>query len=260
MNGDPKARIEAIIQEGYDFKFGEYISRGFDLLQKNLGGFILYTLVYLAIVMVVQFIPFIGPVAVQFFISPALTVGFFLVAHKLDRGETAEFGDFFRGFDYIGQLALTSLVMTVIIIASIIPFFLAVAGSGLFEWYMDAMQMKTEIGDLPQMPGWAFLLLLPAIYLGIAYYWAYMFVVFHNLTFWEALESSRKLITKHWFIIFAFLLVTGLIMLAGAILLCIGILASLPAGMCMIYAAFADVTRLNAEPSSGDDIERHLVD
>ncbi len=259
MNGDPKARIESILQNGYDFKFGDYISRGFEILQKKLGGFILFTLVFLAIVVVIQLIPFIGPIAVQFFISPALTVGFFLVAHKLQKGETVEFGDFFKGFDYIGQLALTSLIMSLIIVASLIPFFLAVAGTGIFEWYMDAMQMRGEIGDLPQLPAWTFLLMLPAVYLGVAYYWAYMFVVFYNMSFWDALESSRKLITKKWFLIFAFLIVVGLIAMAGMIIVCIGLLASIPATMCMVYASFEDVTQLNKESSEGDDIERHLV-
>ena len=45
----------------------------------------------------------------------------------------------------------------------------------------------------------------------------------------------------------------------GVLLLCVGILASMPAAYCMIYAAFADLTKLNAEPEEGGGIEQHLV-
>jgi hypothetical protein len=179
----------------------------------------------------------------------------------LDKGETAEFGDFFKGFDTIGQLALTALVMNLILIGSLVPFFLAISSSGLISWYMELMQNPTDFGDIPQIPSWSGLLILPAIYLGVAYSWAYKFVVFYKMSFWDALESSRKLITKKWGIFFLFMLVAGLIGAAGVILLCVGILATLPVVYCAVYASFADVTKLNeAGTDSSDNIEKHLVE
>lgn len=260
MNGDPKARIDEIILNGYNFNFGDYISRGFALLQKNLGGFILFSLVFIVLSSVISFIPYLGTVANSLFISPALTVGFYIVAHKLDKVEQTEFGDFFKGFDFIGQLALTALVMGLIVLATLIPFGLSVANTGIFEWFMDAQQNPVNIGDPPSLPAWSYLLLIPAIYLSLAYSWSYMFVVFHNMSFWDAMESSRKLITQKWLMYFAFSIVLGLIAAAGLIIVCVGLLASVPAIYCMQYAAFADVTYLNRESSGNDNIERHLVD
>lgn len=260
MNGNHKARIEEIIRSGYDFKFGDYLSKGFSLLQKNLGGFILFTVVYVILSAVVSFIPLVGPIANSLFLSPALTVGLYLVARKLDKGEGTEFGDFFKGFDFVGQLALTALVMIGIIIASLIPFMIAVGGTGIFGWYMDALQNPINAGEPPSLPFWSFILLVPAIYLGVAYSWSYLFVAFYKMSFWDALESSRKLISQKWVTYFAFSIVLGLIAAAGLILLCVGILASVPAIYCMQYAAFEDVTKLNAETEGGSDIEQHLVD
>jgi hypothetical protein len=87
-----------------------------------------------------------------------------------------------------------------------------------------------------------------------------MFVVFYKMSFWDAMEASRKVISKNWFMIFLFLFVTGLIAGAGIILLCVGILVTFPAYLCMNYAAFADVTQLGTQPEKGDDIEKHLVE
>ena len=262
MNENRLAKIEAIINEGYDFKFGDYISRGFDIVKKNWGGFIGFTILFLIITVVISFIPIVGTIANSLFIAPALTVGFYIVAHKLWKGENTEFGDFFKGFDHIGQLALTALVQSLIVLASMIPFFFVIKDSGLIQWYIDLMSDPVGMqGSVPPTPpAWSFLLLLPTIYLAVSYSWSYMFVVFHKMQFWDAMESSRKLITKKWFMFFLFYIVVGLIGGLGIIVLCIGLLFTLPAVYCMQYAAFEDVTQLNAEGGGeNDDIEQHLI-
>lgn len=260
---DEKAKIDRIINEGSDFKFGDYISRGFEIFQKDMGSFIGFAAIMIVLTMVIGMIPFIGPIANQLVVSPALTVGAYLVARKLDCGEANEFGNFFKGFDYVGQLALATVVMGIIISVTLIPFIIVCWQSGLVEWYMELasnpLQDPMALGAPEMPPFWSILLLLPAIYLGVAYNWTYLFIVFYKMDFWPAMEASRKLLTKHWPIYFAFMIVLGIIMAGGFILLCIGILASLPAVMCMTYAAFADVTRLNAEPDAGDEIEQHLI-
>ena len=262
MNGNATEKIEQIIAEGYDFKFGDYISRGFEIVQKNWGGFIGYTILFFLLTSVISLIPLVGFIANTFFISPALTVGFYLVAHKLWNNQNTEFGDFFKGFDHIGQLALTALVQTLIVVAVMIPFFIMIKDSGLINWYMDLLNDPIGMqGAVPPTPaGWTFILLLPVIYFGIAYSWSYLFVVFYKMQFWDAMESSRKLITKKWFLFFAFYFVIGIIAVAGMIVLCIGLLFTIPAMYCMMYAAFEDITHLNAEPEEGEaDIEQHLI-
>ncbi|MEO1257200.1 MAG: hypothetical protein AAFZ15_00325 [Bacteroidota bacterium] len=261
MYEDPKEKIERIIEEGYDFKFGDYISRGFEIAKKNWGGYIGFLLLVVIITLVISLIPFIGTIANSLFISPALGVGFYIVANKLWRNENTEFGDFFKGFDHIGQLALTALVQGLIIIAAMVPFIIMIKDTGLVEWYMETLNDPIGMqGTVPPFPEkWTFWLMLPVIYFGIAYSWSYKFVVFYKMQFWDAMESSRKLITKKWFIFLGFYIVIGLIGMAGMIALCIGLLFTLPAVYCMIYAAFEDITQLNAESEGSNDLEDHLV-
>ena len=126
MTEDPRAKIERILSEGNDFKFGDYISQGFAILQKNLGGFIGFAAIFIVLSMVIGLIPFIGSFANSLVVTPALTAGAYLVARKLDRGEGTEFGDFFKGFDFTAQLALGALVTILFTLISLVPFGIAV--------------------------------------------------------------------------------------------------------------------------------------
>ena len=56
-----------------------------------------------------------------------------------------------------------------------------------------------------------FLLVLPGIYLMIAYMFAMALVVEKNMSAWQALEVSRKALTRKWFPMFGVLLLMGII-------------------------------------------------
>lgn len=72
------------------------------------------------------------------------------------------------------------------------------------------------------------LLILPGIYLSIAYLLAMPLVVEKNLGPWQALEASRKAISKRWFAVFGFVIVLTLINIVAAIPLTIGLIWTLP--------------------------------
>ncbi len=80
-----------------------------------------------------------------------------------------------------------------------------------------------------------FLLIIPGIYLSLAYLFAVPLVVEKNLGPWQALETSRKAVTHRWFSIFGFFIVIGLMMLASMIPLGIGLIWTLPMGT-VVYA------------------------
>ncbi len=254
--------IQRLLEKDYQFKFGDYISHGFNILGKNLGGFVVFGLLAGIIIMTAGFIPIFGGLAANLILTPALLAGVYIVANKVERREDREFSDFFNGFQYVPQLALVALVSGMIILLSLIPF--GFANVNIVSWFMGfftegLMDPEMFLDDFPGFSNWTLLLLLPAIYFSVAYAWSGMFVVFHKLSFWDAMEASRIMITKKWFIFFLFMLVTGLIGGLGVLGLFIGILFTYPAMLCMHYAAFSDVTELN-QASEDIDILDHLVD
>lgn len=73
-----------------------------------------------------------------------------------------------------------------------------------------------------------FLLVLPGIYLSIAYSFAPYLIVEKNMGVWQALETSRKAITQYWWRYFGLMLVAVLLIIIGAIPLLIGLIWMLP--------------------------------
>lgn len=139
------------------------------------------------------------------FISGPLTAGFFIVARKIRKGEAYDFGTFWKGFDHFVPLLLYTLI------SSILGFLAFLA------------------------------LIIPGIYLAVAWSFAIPFIIFVNMEFWDGMEYSRKLITKKWWNIFGLLILLFLINIAGALVFFIGLLFTIPITYCALYAAFEDI-------------------
>lgn len=72
------------------------------------------------------------------------------------------------------------------------------------------------------------LLILPGIYLGVCYLMVVPLIIDRDLGVWEAMEASRKAITKRWFSVFGLYLLLFLIMFISMIPLGIGLLWTIP--------------------------------
>ncbi|MCP4409618.1 MAG: hypothetical protein GY807_18080 [Gammaproteobacteria bacterium] len=85
------------------------------------------------------------------------------------------------------------------------------------------------------------LLILPGIYLAIAYILATPLLVEKQLTPWQAMESSRKAITRHWFKVFLLLLATALIMFISAIPLGLGLIWTYPMAINVLGIVYREI-------------------
>ena len=72
------------------------------------------------------------------------------------------------------------------------------------------------------------LLVIPGIYLMIAYYMAMPLVVEKGMSPWQAMETSRKAITHRWFSVFGLFIVMVIIITISAIPLGLGMIWTLP--------------------------------
>ena len=156
-------------------------------------------------------------------VSTPLFMGNFIVSAKLLQGQTPEFRDFFAGFQYFLPLLLLSLV------------------AGLF----------IGIGTI--------LLIIPGVYLAVAYLFASYLVVDRRLDFWPAMELSRLTVNPRWFGYFAFVLLLALLNLAGAIALGVGLLVTIPLSFCAVTVAYADLFGLQSDYCSrGPEVKNSL--
>lgn len=158
-----------------------------------------------AMVWIIRFgcnlIPLIGPL-VSWILRGALIGGVYLVFLKRIRREPAAFEDLFSGFqsNFI-QLALAGVV------------------SGLLSWLAATC-----------------CLLLPGLYLFVAWLFAIPLVADKGFEFWSAMELSRKVVTKVWFEVFALFILASL----PALIVGIG------AGMKVAIEIFPELQRIFA--------------
>ncbi|PZU93728.1 MAG: hypothetical protein DCF32_23100 [Leptolyngbya sp.] len=206
----------------YEVKIGDYFSRGWEIFKAKAPLFILFTLLLVLIQIVISILPTPigtrsadgptgGILSLAFnIVAPALTAGYYFVAFQIARNRDAVFNDFFQGFNKFLPIFLVSLVSTIL----------------------------TAIGFV--------LLVLPGIYLAVAYLFAQPLVIDKNADFWQAMETSRQLITKKWFSFFGLLLLIFLLNVGGFILLGVGLLVTIPLSVCIIAAAYEDIVGLNS--------------
>ncbi|MGO8760432.1 MAG: hypothetical protein ACLQUS_00385 [Desulfobaccales bacterium] len=186
------------------------VAAGWDLFKQYHTGFVGFCLLNFAIQLALYDVLFLG-VAASVVVSAPLLMGNFIVSAKLLQGQTPRFRDFFAGLQFFVPLLLLSLI------------------AGLF----------ISIGTV--------LLIIPGVYLGVAYLFATCLVVDRRLDFWPAMELSRQTITPWWFHYFALTQLLALLNLAGALVLGLGLLVTIPVSFCAMTVAYNDLFGLQSK-------------
>lgn len=126
--------------------------------------------------------------------------GLYFLLLKLIRGQRAEFSDGFAGFNVaFVQLFLAGLVSALL----------------------------TSLGLI--------LCILPGIFLAVAWMFTLPLVMDKKLDFWAAMELSRKVVSRHWWLIFCLALMNMLVMLLGVMACFVGVFIAHP----LIFGATA---------------------
>ena len=128
-----------------------------------------------------------------------LFVGMYMMAINHVRGEAIEFKLMFNYYPMTGVLSLASISVYIMMFIGFI------------------------------------LLVLPGIYLSIAYIFTLPLIADKGMGVWEAMEYSRKKVTEHWFKIFGLTLLLGLIVMVGTMLLGIGLIWAMPLMFVTLY-------------------------
>ena len=226
----PAVPAELVLGRDYTLDIGSCISRSWELLKAHFWPIVgISLLVMIAMGAINQLVALVsGPdfrgmmlehrfsggtlsivLGTSVVTAPAYAIlmgGLYRYYLKLIRGQRAEIGDAFSGFTIApGQLALVGLV-------------------------------KAALSLL----GYLFCI-LPGIYLSVAWMFAVPLVIDRRMQFWDAMELSRKVVTRHWFLLFAFVLVLGLISVCGFIACCIGLFVSIPITWMALMYAYEDM-------------------
>ena len=205
--------IEKALSGDYEFDIGSVLSEAWGRVSGNKLGYFLCSLVVTVIL--------IGTVAASEFLSLAI-VG------VLGGG----------WLSFVASLGINNVILPLITTPLTIGFsFVGVyaalgrpySPSLLFAFYSKVVAIflvyilvaiLTSIGFL--------LLIIPGIYLAVAYSFSLMLIADKDMHIWEALETSRKAVTKRWFAIFGLLIVLVVAFLLSLLTLGIALIWIVP--------------------------------
>ncbi len=205
----------SLLAADYQVAISEWLKKGWELFKKDAGLSIVFAVIAVVAYVAAGFlIPFgIGSMV----ISVPLFAGFIIIALMLSRNQQSEFVRYFWGFRHLVPLLFFTIVSTTFIFIGLL------------------------------------FLVIPGIYLTVAYLFAPYLIVDKNIDFWPAMELSRKKVNRHWFGIAAFCVVLLFINALACIALFIGLFITLPVSLYALAAAYEDIfiERTAAEPATG---------
>ena len=196
---------ETLLARDYQLDIGSCLSRGWDALKPHYGKAIGTTALLLLINLALWLAQRPGFV-VSLILTGALYGGFRAFFLKIVRGQAVKTGDLFAGFSIVFvPLMLAGIVQTLFMCAGFI------------------------------------LLVLPGVYLAVAWSFTYYLIVDRKMEFWAAMELSRKRVNRHWFALFGLTVVCLVVVLAGALLLGVGVLLTIPVAAAAHAVAYEDI-------------------
>jgi hypothetical protein len=265
--------IQDVIDNGYEFDFGGYINRVFDLFKRH-WAIILGQMAIIAAVMVILALGVFGGVLAgkineatdldAFDFKGMITqilVGYgvliiigWLVIHpfwagqlfylrRSESGEEPSFSMFFDVFKtrFVKAIAMTLLayVITNFLNLALLTFYAPVYISQ-FQETLETHQPSTYVFDSTYHIV-SFLSSIAQIYFGVSYILALPILLFQDCTIWEALEGSRKIVHRRWWYFAGFILVLAMFSFMGIIACGIGILVTIPFINYGLFAAYEGI-------------------
>ena len=239
-------------ERDYRLDIGACFSHAWDLMTgKNawliIGGVAIWILIQMGLGGLGA-IPLIGPVfsLVNWVIAGPLTGGLYWFLLRCLRGENAAIENIFDGFRYrFVQLFLANLVIVILTVLAMVPG-ACVAAIGIVPL---AMGGKAAVLAIAPIVAGAFLILIPVIYLGVSWIFTLPLVADKELDFWAAMETSRKVVTKHWLQVFILLILSGLTSFVGVLLCCVGWFFTAPLAMIALLAGYEVIFSAKTPPS-----------
>lgn len=198
------------INEDYEINISAYLREAWEHFKENASIFVIAAIIILVTSAILSSIPRIGGL-LNTLVGIPLTGGLFYMALRASIGIKPEIGEILKGFEYFVQLILYSIVSSVLIILGLVIF------------------------------------IVPGIYLAVSYGFTYLLIIDRNMGFWDAMETSRKAITKKWFSFFSLFLVLAIIVIVSSIPLGLGLLVTVPLSSLTIASVYRDVFQVESK-------------
>lgn len=214
VSKEGQGSLEGGINGDYDFTIGEILSEAWARTKGVKGSFLLAWFFYIIVAVVINMaFTFIGP-------DPELL---------MNQGRMSE------GMIWSIAPSLITIPILYPILAGIVLMGIHrsvdadINATSVFGHYkmIVPLTLLTIVTGILIMLGFL-LLIIPGLYLSVAYMMAMSLMIDRNMGFWSAMETSRKAVSRHWFKVFFLYLLMGLLMMLASLPMFIGLIWVLP--------------------------------
>ena len=229
-----------------------WISRGFWHFRTNPWTWILVTVGYAFIIVLLSLVPLLGGILASL-IAPILTGGLMVGAYDQARGKPLGFQHLFAGFsNHAGQLAASGALYLGGMILAAIPAMLLMGGPMVRS--MGSMD-PTGFGEDPQLMAGAMadalasqsfllailvaaLLMLPV---AMAYWYAPALIAVDGLGAWSAMKLSFRGCLKNALPLLVYGVVGLVLILVGSLPMLLGLLVVMPTLIASMYVSYREI-------------------
>ena len=222
----------------------EWMVEGWRLFMKSPGLWTAMLLIYLGIVIVLSFIPWVGALA-STLITPALSGGMLYGAAALARDEKLDIAYLFRAFQdqerlgpmlTLGAFSLAGSIIIILVIAGFVAS--AALGGGHMAGVDDTGVMDMALGIVLFV---SLIILLIATVLAMAMFYGVPLVMLEGVTPWQAVKDSVMACLENVMPLLVFSLVYLVLIFLALIPLGLGFLIVGPMTFGAMYASYRDV-------------------
>ncbi len=237
-----------LLERDYRIELEDCLGRAWKLVTGHVGVILVATAImavvlavgWLVSVLISLAVPFANVLLNMIFVGP-IAGGYMWLFLRLARNEAASVGDAFAGFgSRFVQLALSSLIQGLLNIACMLPLGIAMATLGFTARSRGGLPFP-EVGWLLAVFALLVLVGIAAIvYMNNLWTFSLLLVIDKRQSVWPAMQLSRKVVSKRWWMTLLFLFVAGLLSGLGVVLCLVGLLLTVPIYYAMKICLYED--------------------
>ncbi len=243
-----------VLERDYTLDIGDCVGRAWNLMQQNMGLLIGATAIYFGIELgmaVLGAIPFIGPIfsIANIAVAGPMMGGLYYVIFCAIRKQPATASDVFAGF----RIAFASLILGRIVPGILAALCLIPAVIVMLAAMLPAIiqnQKEPPVAGIIISVAAFLVCLIPMAFLQVNWIFTEPLIADRRMDFWPAMQTSWKMVRKHWWQVFALLIVIAIINVVGVLLCCVGTIFTMPLGMAALLFAYETIFSPRNTPSA----------
>ena len=211
---------------------------GYDLIKDQYWLFVGMCVVAILVGSAVPFGILMGP----------MMCGVYLAIFQKHRGQRVEFGLLFKGFDYLGESIIATLIHVVPVVVIIVPFYIAFYAVLLFVMPRSGdPDPAAFLGFFGVFFVFLIIVMVLMIVISVLFTFTYPLIVDRRLGGIDAVRASAKAALANFWPLLGLLLLTGLLGFCGVLLCYVGIFFVFPVTFAAMGMAYEQVFGIKGE-------------